>query len=102
MFRKKKKKRPEISAPKNFEHRVHTSFDAKRGCYVGLPTQWQSLIENLRRPLPLVDPSTVTQVELVPRKVSPPWGSGVTRPDHLVTCLPALSCCCVSFPVYLP
>ncbi|XP_030213110.1 serine/threonine-protein kinase PAK 6 [Gadus morhua] len=68
MFRKKKKKRPEISAPKNFEHRVHTSFDAKRGCYVGLPTQWQSLIENLRRPKPMVDPSRITEVELRPKK----------------------------------
>lgn len=70
MFRKKKKKRPEISAPKNFEHRVHTSFDAKRGCFVGLPTQWQSLIENLRRPKPMVDPSRITEVELRPKKVS--------------------------------
>ncbi|XP_060939199.1 serine/threonine-protein kinase PAK 4 [Limanda limanda] len=68
MFRKKKKKRPDISAPKNFEHRVHTSFDAKRGCFVGLPTQWQSLIENLRRPRPMVDPSRITEVELRPRK----------------------------------
>lgn len=70
MFRKKKKKRPEISAPKNFEHRVHTSFDAKHGCFVGLPTQWQSLIENLRRPKPMVDPSRITEVELRPKKVS--------------------------------
>ncbi|XP_061651378.1 serine/threonine-protein kinase PAK 6 [Phyllopteryx taeniolatus] len=68
MFRKKKKKRPEISAPKNFEHRVHTSFDAKRGCFVGLPAQWQSLIENLRRPRPMVDPSRITEVELRPKK----------------------------------
>uniref|UniRef100_A0A4W5Q8X0 non-specific serine/threonine protein kinase n=1 Tax=Hucho hucho TaxID=62062 RepID=A0A4W5Q8X0_9TELE len=69
MFRKKKKKRPEISTPKNFEHRVHTSFDAKRCCFVGLPTQWHSLIENLRRPKPMVDPSQITSVELKPKKV---------------------------------
>lgn len=68
MFRKKKKKRPEISAPKNFEHRVHTSFDGKRGCFVGLPSQWRSLIENLRRPKPMVDPSRITEVELRPKK----------------------------------
>uniref|UniRef100_A0A8C6UL27 non-specific serine/threonine protein kinase n=1 Tax=Neogobius melanostomus TaxID=47308 RepID=A0A8C6UL27_9GOBI len=68
MFRKKKKKRPEISVPKNFEHRVHTSFDVKRGCFVGLPMQWQSLIENLRRPRPMVDPSRITEVELRPKK----------------------------------
>uniref|UniRef100_A0A3B3RLA7 non-specific serine/threonine protein kinase n=1 Tax=Paramormyrops kingsleyae TaxID=1676925 RepID=A0A3B3RLA7_9TELE len=68
MFRKKKKKRPEISAPKNFEHRVHTSYDSKRGCFVGLPPQWQSIIENLRRPKPVVDPSRITPVELKPKK----------------------------------
>ncbi|XP_027027889.2 serine/threonine-protein kinase PAK 6 [Tachysurus fulvidraco] len=68
MFRKKKKKRPEISAPKNFEHRVHTSYDTKLGIFVGLPTQWQSLIENLRRPKPMVDPSRITPVELKPKK----------------------------------
>lgn len=76
MFRKKKKKRPEISAPKNFEHRVHTSFDAKRGVFVGLPTQWQSLIENLRRPKPMVDPSRITPVELKPKKVGTPANHG--------------------------
>ncbi|MFT7801947.1 serine/threonine-protein kinase PAK 6 isoform X1 [Arapaima gigas] len=68
MFRKKKKKRLEISAPKNFEHRVHTSFDSKRGCFVGLPPQWQSIIDTLRRPKPVVDPSRITPVELKPKK----------------------------------
>ncbi|XP_018583112.2 serine/threonine-protein kinase PAK 6 isoform X2 [Scleropages formosus] len=68
MFRKKKKKRLEISAPKNFEHRVHTSFDSKRGCFVGLPPQWQSIIETLRRPKPVVDPSRITPVDLKPKK----------------------------------
>lgn len=69
MFRKKKKKRPEISAPMNFEHRVHTSFDPKQGRFVGLPPQWQSLIEMLKRPKPMVDPSRITDVELRPKKV---------------------------------
>ncbi|XP_041131115.1 serine/threonine-protein kinase PAK 4-like isoform X2 [Polyodon spathula] len=68
MFRKKKKKRPEISAPVNFEHRVHTSFDHKQGRFVGLPPQWQSLIETLKRPKPMVDPSRITDVELRPKK----------------------------------
>ena len=78
MFGRRKKKRGglEISAPRDFQHRVHTWYDPAQGCYVGLPPQWQSLIENLRRPLPLVDPSTVTQVELVPRKVSTPGCRG--------------------------
>ncbi|XP_053331426.1 serine/threonine-protein kinase PAK 6 [Spea bombifrons] len=68
MFRKKKKKRPEISAPLNFEHRVHTSFDPKAGRFVGLPQQWQNVLDTLRRPKPVVDPSRITQVQLKPMK----------------------------------
>lgn len=68
MFRRKKKKRVDISSPRNFEHRVHTSFDVQRGVFVGLPSQWQSLIDNLRRPRPLVDPSAITEVQLRPKK----------------------------------
>lgn len=67
MFRPRKKsrrRRPEISAPHDFQHRVHTSFDAASGRYVGLPPQWQSVIDTLRRPRPLVDPSRVTEVGL--------------------------------------
>uniref|UniRef100_A0A667Z9T0 non-specific serine/threonine protein kinase n=1 Tax=Myripristis murdjan TaxID=586833 RepID=A0A667Z9T0_9TELE len=69
MFWRRKKRRPEISAPRDFEHRVHTAFDAASGRYVGLPPQWQSLIDSLRRPRPLVDPSRVTEVELGPKKM---------------------------------
>jgi len=43
----KKRSRPEISAPTNFEHRVHTGFDAVRGTFVGLPSQWASVVEPL-------------------------------------------------------
>lgn len=87
MFRKKKKKRPEISAPQNFEHRVHTSFDPKEGKFVGLPPQWQNILDTLRRPKPVVDPSRITRMQLQPMKVreedySPlslgfavPWGT---------------------------
>ncbi|XP_070704878.1 serine/threonine-protein kinase PAK 6-like [Pempheris klunzingeri] len=65
MFRRRKKKRRlEISAPQDFQHRVHTSFDAASGRYVGLPSQWQSVIDTLRRPRPLVDPSRITELEL--------------------------------------
>ncbi|XP_070843081.1 serine/threonine-protein kinase PAK 6b [Chaetodon trifascialis] len=65
MFRRRKRRRrPEISAPQDFQHRVHTSFDAATGRYVGLPPQWQSVIDTLRRPRPLVDPSRITEVEL--------------------------------------
>lgn len=70
MFRRRKKKhRLEISAPQDFQHRVHTSFDVTSGCYVGLPPQWQSVIDTLKRPRPLVDPSRITNVELGPKKV---------------------------------
>lgn len=44
MFTKKKKK-PIISMPSNFEHRVHTGFDRREGKFVGLPPQWASLIK---------------------------------------------------------
>uniref|UniRef100_A0A4W6ENX3 non-specific serine/threonine protein kinase n=1 Tax=Lates calcarifer TaxID=8187 RepID=A0A4W6ENX3_LATCA len=66
--RRKKKRRPEISPPQDFQHRVHTSFDATTGHYVGLPPQWQSVIDTMRRPRPLVDPSRITEVELGPKK----------------------------------
>ncbi|XP_058471178.1 serine/threonine-protein kinase PAK 6 [Solea solea] len=90
MFRKKKKKRPEISAPKNFEHRVHTSFDAKHGCFVGLPMQWQSLIENLRRPKPMVDPSRITEVELRPKKTIV-RGSMIGHGDYIAAMISDMS-----------
>nr|XP_033808223.1 serine/threonine-protein kinase PAK 6 [Geotrypetes seraphini]XP_033808224.1 serine/threonine-protein kinase PAK 6 [Geotrypetes seraphini]XP_033808225.1 serine/threonine-protein kinase PAK 6 [Geotrypetes seraphini]XP_033808226.1 serine/threonine-protein kinase PAK 6 [Geotrypetes seraphini] len=68
MFRKKKKKRPEISAPQNFQHRVHTSYDKKEGKFVGLPPQWQNIFYTLRRPKPVVDPSRITPMQLKPMK----------------------------------
>lgn len=67
MFRpgkKRRRRRLEISAPHDFQHRVHTSFDAASGRYVGLPPQWQSVIDTLKRPRPLVDPSRITEVGL--------------------------------------
>lgn len=69
MFSKKKKQRIPISAPSNFEHRVHTDFDEREQKFVGLPRQWQSLIEDTaKRPKPFIDASVITTVE--PRKVS--------------------------------
>ncbi|XP_068198106.1 serine/threonine-protein kinase PAK 6b isoform X2 [Antennarius striatus] len=81
MFRRRKKKRrPEISPPQDFQHRVHTSFDADTGRYVGLPPQWQSVIDNLRRPRPLVDPSRITEVELKKPIVR---GSAIGHGDYI-------------------
>ena len=40
----KRKKRPEISSPTNFEHRVHSGFDHNQGVFTGLPFQWNSII----------------------------------------------------------
>lgn len=73
MFSKKKKK-PQISMPSNFEHRVHTGFDKREGRYVGLPLQWASIVGNNQilkssnRPLPLVDPSEITPTEILDLK----------------------------------
>uniref|UniRef100_A0A3B5LPM9 non-specific serine/threonine protein kinase n=1 Tax=Xiphophorus couchianus TaxID=32473 RepID=A0A3B5LPM9_9TELE len=67
MFAKKKKSRIQISAPSNFEHRVHTDFDEQEQKFVGLPRQWQSLIEDTaKRPKPFIDVTVITTVE--PRK----------------------------------
>ncbi|KAH1026926.1 serine/threonine-protein kinase PAK mbt [Dendroctonus ponderosae] len=80
MFSKKKKK-PQISPPINFEHRVHTGFDKSEGKYVGLPLQWASIVGNnqilksTNRPLPLVDPSEITPTEILDLKT-------IVRGDH--------------------
>lgn len=77
----KKKKRPQISPPTNFEHRVHTGFDKREGKYVGLPLQWASIVGNnqilksTNRPLPLVDPSEITPTEILDLKT-------IVRGDH--------------------
>ncbi|XP_070685191.1 serine/threonine-protein kinase PAK 4 [Pempheris klunzingeri] len=64
MFTKKKKSRIQISAPSNFEHRVHTDFDEQEQKFVGLPRQWQSLIEDTaKRPKPFIDVTVITTVE---------------------------------------
>lgn len=71
MFAKKKKK-PIISAPSNFEHRVHTGFDRREGRFVGLPPQWASLIGaggQEHRPKPIVDPSHITPTEILDMKL---------------------------------
>lgn len=69
MFSKKKKK-PVISTPSNFEHRVHTGFDRKEGVFVGLPPQWASLIHggSSNRPKPIVDVSHITCTEMIDMK----------------------------------
>lgn len=73
MFSKKKKK-PQISLPTSFVHRVHTGYDKREGRYVGLPPQWASIVGNnqilksTNRPLPLVDPSEITPTEILDLK----------------------------------
>ncbi|KAK2510459.1 hypothetical protein Q9233_017723, partial [Columba guinea] len=68
----KKKKRLEISAPSNFEHRVHTGFDAAEQRFTGLPRQWQGLLEeSAKRPKPLVDPACVTSIRNAAPKAEP-------------------------------
>lgn len=66
---KTKKKGIEISSPSNFQHRVHTGFDREQGVFVGLPAQWAGIIGNdSSRPRPIVDPSHITQIEVMPLK----------------------------------
>lgn len=78
---KPKKKRPIISMPSNFEHRVHTGFDRREGKFVGLPPQWASLIKPedgadeaaggvTLRPKPIVDASNITPTEVIDIKKS--------------------------------
>lgn len=73
MFAKKKKK-PQISTPTNFEHRVHTGYDRQEKKFVGLPLQWASIVGNnqilksTNRPLPMVDPSEITPTEILDLK----------------------------------
>ena len=63
MFGGKKKRKPDISGPTNFEHRVHTGFNSGEGIFTGLPLQWQSIIpETKGRPQPFVDPRIYTPV----------------------------------------
>ncbi|NXL40409.1 PAK4 kinase, partial [Glaucidium brasilianum] len=60
----RKKKRVEISAPSNFEHRVHTGYDQQEQKFTGLPRQWQGIIEDsAKRPKPLVDPVCITTIQ---------------------------------------
>jgi hypothetical protein len=72
----KKKKRVEISAPSNFQHRVHTGFDTSANKFVGLPKQWTSLVGEVAgtqspyRPSPLVDPDAITNTEALDGRVS--------------------------------
>ncbi len=73
---RRRKKRPEISAPMNFEHRIHAGFDSRSGSYTGLPRQWQSIIgitprvgRAVDRPKPIVDPSSITPVEMAELKM---------------------------------
>ena len=75
MFGKKKSKKPQISRPSNFEHRVHTGFDPNQGTFVGLPLQWKGVVEpDSSRPRPIVDPALVTPTDIAPLKVTPNEG----------------------------
>ncbi|PAV67888.1 hypothetical protein WR25_24136 [Diploscapter pachys] len=68
---RKKVKKTDISTPMNFEHRIHAGYDAKTGTYTGLPKQWQVLLgppRSLSRPKPIVDPSTITPMDVAELK----------------------------------
>ena len=75
MFSKKKKK-VDISAPSNFQHRVHTGFDNSSNKFVGLPKQWASLVVDTPassspyRPSPFIDPSIITPTDAIDVQVN--------------------------------
>uniref|UniRef100_H2XVF8 non-specific serine/threonine protein kinase n=1 Tax=Ciona intestinalis TaxID=7719 RepID=H2XVF8_CIOIN len=63
MFKGKNKRKPDISGPSNFEHRVHTGFNEDEGKFIGLPIQWQSIIPDIKnRPKPFIDARHITPV----------------------------------------
>uniref|UniRef100_H2Y4H8 non-specific serine/threonine protein kinase n=1 Tax=Ciona savignyi TaxID=51511 RepID=H2Y4H8_CIOSA len=77
----KKKKKPDISGPSNFEHRVHTGFNEDEGKFIGLPIQWQSIIPEVKnRPKPFVDARHITPVPGVLSNLS---AISVTRSNSL-------------------
>ena len=50
-------------------------FDSSQGIFVGLPSQWNSILsiqqaKDKHRPKPIIDPSSITPIELVNMKVS--------------------------------
>ncbi|CAL8086798.1 unnamed protein product [Calicophoron daubneyi] len=45
----KKTIKPEITAPFQFEHRIHADFDKSSGTYSGLPLQWKSVVSSPSR-----------------------------------------------------
>lgn len=58
-----KGRRPKISRPANFEHRVHTEWNGDMRQYQGLPPQWKSLINQGPRPRPIVEGPSLTDHE---------------------------------------
>ena len=60
---RRRRRRPPISKPSHFEHRVHAGYDSKTGKFVGLPPQWEQLIANEGRPKPIVDPDAITETD---------------------------------------
>lgn len=59
--KKRSEKRLDISGPSNFQHRMHTGYDAVQGEFTGLPKQWAGVI--VSRPQPFVDPNAITPVK---------------------------------------
>ncbi|KAJ8409047.1 hypothetical protein AAFF_G00240680 [Aldrovandia affinis] len=61
-----------------------------RGQFVGLPPQWQGLIETVQRPKPVVDPSSITPMDLQPKK-SIVRGSIVGHGEYIAAVISDLS-----------
>ena len=68
----KKRRKSLISKPINFEHRYHTDYNPDTGKFVGLPPQWEAILDREKdffiRRRPVVDPEAITEVS--PLRVS--------------------------------
>uniref|UniRef100_A0A8C7GNB4 non-specific serine/threonine protein kinase n=1 Tax=Oncorhynchus kisutch TaxID=8019 RepID=A0A8C7GNB4_ONCKI len=68
----KKKERPEISLPSDFEHTIHVGFDAVTGEFTGMPEQWARLLQT----------SNITKKHSLFVLFSPPFSSTVSEDEE--------------------
>ena len=82
----KRKKRPQISGPSNFVHRVHTLYDWSSRTWSGLPRQWACLVTTpapSRRPAPIADPRHITQTGSLELGRDRSMGRSIVRSNSL-------------------
>uniref|UniRef100_A0A671U9B7 non-specific serine/threonine protein kinase n=1 Tax=Sparus aurata TaxID=8175 RepID=A0A671U9B7_SPAAU len=91
----KKKERPEISLPSDFEHTIHVGFDAVTGEFTGMPEQWARLLqtsnitklEQKKNPQAVLDVLKFYDSKETPRPLSP---CDITQSSKAVSETPAI------------